>query len=603
MKRYQQISTVSAPMLGAIGSLILLSPSVTSATPQGAAGLSYHKVALTGEPVPGTEPGVIFSVFTTGLSHSIMSPRIDDEGRPAFIALVTGPGVNETNQSGIWSDVDGALQLVVRTGMQAPGVPEGVVFTGVPSDYLPFPPSFQAGRAAFQGTLAGPGADTTSNDGVWIGQPGFIALVAREGDPASGMGAGANFSTVFGTVGNDGHVGLRGTASGPGVTTANNEGVWSDRSGSLQLIVREGDPAPGTDPGVMFANGGIGASPNPFPAAVFNGTSQLLLRGDLEGPGVDSYNDEALFIEQDGELTLYVREGDPAPVPLSGVTFGGNSVSWSLNYPSFNDAGHTAFNCRLGGSIPTTTAMFSDRNGALELVAFPGDPAPGTDFEFTLTGQPVLNDSGELAFTAAAPDHDNDPFTPPPFGVFWTQPGALSPLVLPGDQVVDDSIPHTFIGASGVLGYNASGELAFSGRLDDFPTGSEAALLLANSMGKIHVVVTTGEHFDVFGDGSDLREVVRIVPGGLSETGAVVFRLDFTDGSSGHFTAVLPPAFAPGDLNCDGQLDMNDVPLFVEAVIDPAAYTGCDLNLADVNGDTMINGQDIRPLAEALLGL
>ncbi len=576
------------------------------ATPQSGARITYHKIALTGEPAPGTGPGVVFSTFTTGLNHSIMSPRIDEQGRPAFIALLTGPGVDQTNQSGIWTETDGELQLVVRTGMQAPGTPPGVVFSGVPSDYLPFPPSFEAGLAAFQGVLTGPGVGLTNDDGLWIGAPGSIALVAREGDPAPGMGTGVNFSgSLFGTVGDDGHVGLAGSASGVGVTTANNEGVWSNRSGSLELIVREGDPAPGTEPGVAFANGGIGASPNPFPSVVFNDSSQLLLRGDLGGPGVDEWSDEALFIEQSGELTLYVREGDPAPVPNNGppVTFGGNSVSWLLIYPEFNDAGHTAFNCRLGGGIPTTTAMFSDRNGSLELVVFPGDPAPGTEFNFSITGSPVLSDADQLAFTAATPDNDGDPFIPPPFGVFWTQPGTLSPLVLPGDEIIHESTAHTFIGSSSIVGYSPVGELAFRGSLEDPVTGYESALFLSDAAGNIHVATSVGSLFDVLGDGSDLREIVRIEPGGLSDTGVVVFRLDFTDGSSGHFTAELTPVFAPGDLNCDEAIDMNDLPLFVEALTAPGTFSGCDLNLADLSGDALINGQDIRLLTEALLGL
>jgi len=83
--------------------------------------LTYRTVALTGEPAPGTEDGVVFSSFTTGLNHSFMHPVIDDQGRVAFIALLAGDGVNESNQSGIWSEGSGDLVLVVRTGMQAPG--------------------------------------------------------------------------------------------------------------------------------------------------------------------------------------------------------------------------------------------------------------------------------------------------------------------------------------------------------------------------------------------------------------------------------------------------------------------------------------------------
>jgi hypothetical protein len=61
-----------------------------------------------------------------------------------------------------------------------------------------------------------------------------------------------------------------------------------------------------------------------------------------------------------------------------------------------------------------------------------GDPAPGTGTGFALFGPPLLSDAGKLAFSAALPDDDNDPFTNPT-GIWWDVPGALEPLLLPGD--------------------------------------------------------------------------------------------------------------------------------------------------------------------------
>ena len=46
--------------------------------------------------------------------------------------------------------------------------------------------------------------------------------------------------------------------------------------------------------------------------------------------------------------------------------------------------------------------------------------------------------------------------------------------------------------------------------------------------------------------------------------------------------------------------------LFVLALIDPAgyaaAYPGCDINRADCNGDSNIDGLDIDPFVELLTG-
>ncbi|HVP09896.1 MAG TPA: VCBS repeat-containing protein [Phycisphaerae bacterium] len=66
----------------------------------------------------------------------------------------------------------------------------------------------------------------------------------------------------------------------------------------------------------------------------------------------------------------------------------------------------------------------------------------------------------------------------------------------------------------------------------------------------------------------------------------------------------------PGDLNCDGRVDINDVLHFVSAMITPEGYVAdhdgdpyppCDRMLADMNGDTLVDGADIEPFISVLL--
>jgi hypothetical protein len=52
---------------------------------------------------------------------------------------------------------------------------------------------------------------------------------------------------------------------------------------------------------------------------------------------------------------------------------------------------------------------------------------------------------------------------------------------------------------------------------------------------------------------------------------------------------------ASGDLNCDGHVTLDDLPLFVAALLDQTSFTGCSLDLADVNGDGLVDGRDIGP--------
>lgn len=66
------------------------------------------------------------------------------------------------------------------------------------------------------------------------------------------------------------------------------------------------------------------------------------------------------------------------------------------------------------------------------------------------------------------------------------------------------------------------------------------------------------------------------------------------------------PSLLLGDLNCDGVINMQDLPLFVLALVDPAAYTtgqpNCDVLRADMNSDGLANGRDAQGFITALTG-
>jgi len=76
----------------------------------------------------------------------------------------------------------------------------------------------------------------------------------------------------------------------------------------------------------------------------------------------------------------------------------------------------------------------------------------------------------------------------------------------------------------------------------------------------------------------------------------------------GHDTLCDPSPCPPplGNPNCDLVVDVNDIPPFILALIDPAAYAaaypGCDRMQADVNQDGQVDGRDVAPFAALLLG-
>jgi hypothetical protein len=67
----------------------------------------------------------------------------------------------------------------------------------------------------------------------------------------------------------------------------------------------------------------------------------------------------------------------------------------------------------------------------------------------------------------------------------------------------------------------------------------------------------------------------------------------------------VTPGATVGDMNCDGVVDLLDLPPFVDALIDPATYTAnypaCFITRADTNNDTQMDGLDIKDMIDLLL--
>lgn len=73
------------------------------------------------------------------------------------------------------------------------------------------------------------------------------------------------------------------------------------------------------------------------------------------------------------------------------------------------------------------------------------------------------------------------------------------------------------------------------------------------------------------------------------------------------FTFNPPVPVLKGDMNCDGELDMQDVEPFALALIDAVGYgnahPACDIRRADMNCDRAINGLDVQGFVDAQLAL
>ncbi len=216
-----------------------------------------------------------------------------------FVALNAKVNTGSSNDSGFLIYDNNGTYLGNRTeGSVAPGV-------GVPlgefTNRLAIQGNYGAYSAALQTTPA-------FNQGVFVDG----TFIAQRGFAAPGTGFGPVFSTFLGESINNytsasvsGELVIRATLSGPGVTAANNEGLWSNRNdGVLRLIVRKGDAVTGLPIGVVvqrIVNFAIANSGN------------VLVLAQLRGPGINANNDMALLNYGLSTDWIVLREGDGAP--------------------------------------------------------------------------------------------------------------------------------------------------------------------------------------------------------------------------------------------------------------------------------------------------
>ncbi|MDX2148118.1 MAG: hypothetical protein SFZ23_11420 [Planctomycetota bacterium] len=506
---------------------------------------------LTGNVTPSNATGIFFgspSTFTLWLRGGDLAPgtpglRFDaldgndlpvtgDSGTLAVEAFAGAPG---NSRFGIWTlSEPGVAVPIAVTGDAAPAI------AGAQFDNFTSPLLSASGDVFFYSNLReGPGGIVFDNKGtLWTGGTASLRLIGRWDAPAPGTGGVfLRFTSTFWSVNDLGQAAVRATleVGTGGVTTQNDEGIWrSTRQsdpGSLQLVVREGDPAPDIANGV-FAS--FQASPP------INNLGEVLVWGRLrQGTGVDASNDDVLYVARPSPggadvLTLVLREGGDAP-GIPGATI------------------------RSLGS----EHVISDSGRVLALVSLLEGPG----------GVTIANDSVLLAGT------------PSPTG-------DLAPLAREGDafggtvgQLVD-----SFVG----LHLNRAGTACYIASYDNAGVRG-GALFIARPGQEPELVAQTNQLFEIPDRPGDQRFVqffrFNTLPSGgsdgrrtaLANDDSLAFGLIFGGGTEGVF--VLRPAGCPADFNGDGQGDLFDY-------LDFSAAFGTDDPSADVDANGQVDFLD-----------
>lgn len=459
-----------------------------------AAGPRLRTVALTGDDAPGTEAGVSYAHLNT--------PRIDASGRVTFSARLSDTVA--AADSGIWSEGGGSLSLVAREGSPAPDEPG--LFSSL---HIASPLIGSSGNVAFKGS-------TSSGGGIWSEQSGSLQPVVRQGDDAPGAGSGVQFLTPNYPA----HT-AAGTAFLSSLTAGSGKGIWSHTGGSLQPVARTGTEAPGTG----------GHSFDTMNNPVMNGSGHTVFRGELSGVGVHSGNDEGIWSNRSGSLQLVAREGSVAP--------GGGTVG-HVGQPTINNNGEIAFRS-------SSLGIWSEGGGPLHLVAGTGSTAPGTgDKRFSaFNGPMLLNGAGKVAFTASL---TGSGVTSANNSGVWSELGGYLSLVaregsdapgIPG-SVLDDFTNSAFA-------VNRNGLLVFrTGVVGSY----DRAIWWADPSGTVQLLFRVGDLMEVLP--GDLRTISSIgfpsvntggedgEPRVLNDTNELALWASFTDSSHGIFVVTIP---------------------------------------------------------------
>ncbi len=254
-----------------------------------------------GDVVPGSGGAQVFTPFSI--------EDISSSGHLVIYAGITEQGTGSYKTS-LWTEINGELQLIVQSQTAAPDTGPGVLFQILnPADGRDSISINDAGQIAFLADVSGDDVDTTNRRGIWSQGSGTLHKVAREGDQVPGYVSGVTFDNVqYPIINNQGQTAFLSRLAGPGIDTHNDLSYWMESGGALIQIVREGDPAPGTEPGTLFERlAGYSYEPTPL----LNNNGQIGFVASLTGPSIHQSNRQGFWaMDPDGKLTLVVREGD-----------------------------------------------------------------------------------------------------------------------------------------------------------------------------------------------------------------------------------------------------------------------------------------------------
>lgn len=335
------------------------------------------------------------------------------DGRAAFGATIKEAGVTTNNNDAFFVDTESGLQMVLREGVELPGLGEGIVLRDRFGS-LTFINAVANGQGHFatQSKLVDTVSGLPSRDVIVANRGGEeLEVVTQWGDAVPQVSASATVDAMSRPlIGSSGHIAF--TVRLDGTELLNPQAVFvDDLENNRRLVVQSFDEVPGTSDGTIFRS---------LEVRDINADGRVALVSRLSSPTPNKF---ALFSDGLGqELRMVAGEGEPAPGTEYGTVFAGSPSSPSYYYYDFgstlNTNGQVAFIHRLFGPAvdeKNDVGIFAqDIHGDLHLIARTGDaidvssdplsPDVRTISRLSFDTSLGFNDLGQLAFQARFDD-------------------------------------------------------------------------------------------------------------------------------------------------------------------------------------------------------
>jgi hypothetical protein len=464
-----------------------------------------------------TPPSIRTIQLTPGGASTILPVSVNQFGRLAF-----------TQAASVWYvDLAGANQLRVFASAGGP------VIGGRPGDTWRPPtshPLFDSqNRLVGRTTLA-----STGEDSIVYGSPGQFLVLARSSLQAPGYAPGTTFArSGFGLPA----MNAAGLVAFDARLSGNNEGVWYRQPGGpTTLLVGPDMQAPGFSPGVNI-NGALGPR--------LNASGQVVLEASVEGPGIDSTNDEVVYWGDPANPQLLLREGQ---------SVAGSPLLESFYRPTIDDSGTLAVWATLQTPL-TQQAIITGSATSMMPIARSGVRGPGmapgetwgSNSDTTHFWYPVLTGSGNAVFWGQIAGSGGGG------AGLWTGNGdSLTMVARTGSTVPGLPEGVSILGPSrDEFAANALGDIVLLASLTGPGVNSSNNTMLAywNEDTGLEPLVRRGDLFEVApGDFRAIASIEMIgnaggedgAPVSLNNRREFVWRMDFTNGTTGVFLTVVP---------------------------------------------------------------